>query len=349
MKRGRYQISYITNIKTVFLMLIILWHSSLPYEGNPFFTERASVTWNVAAFTGGLFNVTLISGYVFCSGYLYARSLKHKDRTVFMMIVERAERLLTPYYTYGIVLLVPVYTFLDINSFGRPVHSGLAEGYKTMLLGQFSDYLWFFWMLFWVALFFILISPLVKKNHPAAVFVITLAAAVCVDLFLADFPYFKISQTAPYLICYFEGALVYTYEDKIRTIGVNTKRIAMAVLFAILVLFVIFTPSFFGVYDIVRPIGALFDYFLFVLLDDNRVWARISGSKLYGFLKEYRMDLYLLHMPWSYVTFRLLKPYIENIPWLCITAGFLLTMATAYILAKLKILIISGIRKDSDG
>ena len=171
------RINYISIITSTCLLLVILWHCSLPFEGNPYFTERADITWGVAAFVGDLFNVTLIAGFVFCSGYLCALSLSRHNRTIIERIKRRADRLLKPYYIYGCVMMVPVYTLLDINSFGRPEHAGLLEGYKAMLLGQFSDYLWFLWMLFWVDLFFILISPLLQTGRMKYAFVVTVAAA----------------------------------------------------------------------------------------------------------------------------------------------------------------------------
>ena len=250
---------------------------------------------------------------------------------------ERTKRLIVPYYIIGAVWLVPLYTLLDIKAFGRPDGAGWAEGYKCMALGQFSDHLWFLWMLFWVALFFILLTPLIRRNMMPVLFVITVAAALCVDLFLQDFPYFKLSQIAPYLICYYLGILFFKYAVKMESLPLSIKAVITVLLLAVLITYPIFNPQHFAFKYLYRPAGALFFVFLFMILSKNRIWSKIYETKFYDLFNRHQMNIYLMHMPLPYIFSRILRPYIGHIPPACILISFILVIICGMILAQISI------------
>lgn len=320
------KISYITDIKTVSILLVFLWHCGLFYEDNPYFAESFGIILPVATFAGNMFNVTLIASFVFCSGFVYARSLTTRQRTIPQSVWERIKRLIIPYYIIGTIWLVPLYTLFDIKAFGRPDGAGLAEGYKCMALGQFSDHLWFLWMLFWVALFFILLSFLIKKHLQAVLFVITVAAAFCVDHYLADFPYFKLSQIAPYLICFFAGIFCYGIRERIEALSKQTHLLLAGLFLAVVIAHAVMLPSHFAWLYIARPSGALFSLFLFMYLEDNKVWIRITDTKAYDFLVRHQLEMYFIHMPLPYLFARMLRPYAGNIPMICIPLNYALVL-----------------------
>ena len=193
----RKNFGYISNIKTISLVGVVLFHCMLFYADNPFFPESADFASPVVEFLCNIFDASLIASFVFCSGFLYAYSISYKKRTLTESIIERAKRLIIPYYLYGAFWVVPLYTFFNINTFGRPEGAGYLTGYKFMLLGCFADHLWFLWMLFWVSLIFILMKPLLQKKYLPAVFLMTVILSLIDQIFLADVSYFKISQIAP--------------------------------------------------------------------------------------------------------------------------------------------------------
>lgn len=320
------KISYITDIKTVCILLVFLWHCMLFYEDNPYFEESIGIISPVATFVGNMFNVTLIASFVFCAGFVYARSLEKRKRTVPQSIWERIRRLIIPYFIIGTVWLVPLYTLFDIKAFGRPDGAGWAEGYKCMALGQFSDHLWFLWMLFWVALFFILLSFLNKGYLKIILFVITIVAAFGVDLFLYDFPYYKLSQIAPYLICYFAGMFCYGIKDRLEALPKGVHLLLAGVFLIVVVIHAAILPSHFAWMYIARPSGALFSCFLFMYLQENKTWKHLTDTGAYDFLVRHQLDIYFIHMPLPYLFARVLSPYIGNIPLLCILVNYALVL-----------------------
>ncbi len=335
------RINYISDIKTICTFLVFFWHCALFYENNPYFPESTGIVSPAATFLGNIFNITLIASFVFCAGFLYARSLGKNKRTIPQSILERSKRLLVSYYIIGIIWLVPLYTLLDIKSFGRPENAGLAEGYKSMALGQFSDHLWFLWMLFWVALFFILLSPLIKSGKMTIVITITIVAAFIVDLYLFDFPYFKLSQIAPYLLCYCLGIWCFNKKEDIEKQSVNMHRIEALIFFAIVLLYALVVShdpqklQHFTVMYIARPVGALFVFFLFLVLSKSERWEKITDAKVYRYVREHQLDIYLIHMPLPYVFSRLLRPYIGGYPWPCIIISYVLVLACGMMLVCL--------------
>lgn len=332
------RIKYIGNVKMCSLFLIILWHCSLFFEDNPFFPESSGIISDSVTFVGNIQNVTVVAAFVFCSGFLFALSLEKSQRSVGGCILERTKRLLIPYYVVGIIWLVPLYTLMNINTFGRPENAGLLEGYKCMLLGQFSDHLWFLWMLFWVAVFFALLSPLIKKRKMLILFVITIVGAFSVDLFLADFPYFKLSQIAPYLVCFYFGILFFVHREKLEALSQGVLWILTASAFAILIAYDILLPqlpSHFTVFYVMRPVGAMFMFFLFLALSKVSGWSRIENSKTVEKLKYVQLEIYLLHEPFPYFYSRLLQPYLAKTPWLCIFATYVLTLLSVLVLVNI--------------
>ncbi len=337
MANKKFKISYIADAKMVCILLVFLWHCMLFYEDNQYFEESVGIISPTATFIGNIFDITLISTFVFCSGYLYVLSLSNHNRSMLQSTGERVKRLIVPYYIIGTIWLVPFYTLLDIKAFGRPDGAGWAEGYKCMALGQFSDHLWFLWMLFWVTLFFILLTPLIRKNMMALMFVITVAAALCVDLFLGDFPYFKLSQIASYLICFYLGMLFCKYAVKIEALSKSIKITITLLLFAVLIVYAVLLPQHFAFKYVFRPAGALFFVFFFMLLSKNSIWSKIYKTKYYDTFIRHQMNIYLMHMPLPYVFSRILRPYIGHIPWLCILTSFILVVTCGMILAHISI------------
>ncbi len=326
MVKKQYKIRYITDVKMVCMLLVFLWHCMLFYEDNPYFEESFGVISSSATFIGNMFDVILIAGFVFCSGYLYALSVDNHKRTMLQRVWERTKRLLIPYYIVGSLWLVPLYTLFDVKAFGRPDGAGWAEGYKCMLLGQFSDHLWFLWMLFWVALFFVLLTPLIKSNRMILLCVITVAAALCVDLFLADFPYFKLSQIGPYLICYYLGILFFKYTLKLEALPQAVKIAAAVVMLGLVIAYAVILPGHFAWKYLFKSAGALFMCFLFMMVSNGRIWLKFCDTKFYDYFNRHQMNAYLIHMPLPYLFVRFLRPYLGSYPWPCILLNYILVV-----------------------
>ena len=138
--------NYISDTKAVCLLGVILFHCMLFYADNPFFPERADFISKPVVVICSILDSTVVEGFVFCSGFLYVNSAFGKSKTVFQDIYSKVRRLIVPYLLMGTFWLVPLYTFFDITTFGRTKGMGYLEGYKYMLLGVFSDHLWFLFL-----------------------------------------------------------------------------------------------------------------------------------------------------------------------------------------------------------
>ena len=330
----------VKDIKIISLLLIILSHCMFFYDDNPFFVYKAEIYSPSVSYAVGILDSTLVAAYVFCAGFLFARSQDRHDRPVPTVLKGRVKRLLVPYYVYGALWLVPLYTYFDIVAFGRPEHAGYLEGYRTMALGQFSEQLWFLWMLFDISVIFAFMRKLINRNRLVATGLITLAAALVVSLFLQNFPYIKLSQIAPYLLCYFAGVCVYRCRKKIDSVSPRICILIVAVLFAALCVYMYYDPQHWAFAYIQKPLGALLHFFLFCSVVSTGTWEKFKASKVFGYFEKFQMDFYLLHMPFPILIFRLLDPYIGKQPWLCVVSDFILVLFVTAIAAQIKTLLV---------
>ncbi len=326
----------ISDIKIVSLVLIILSHCMFFFDDNPFFIYKGDVMSPSVSFVVRVLDAILVPGYVFCSGYLFALGQKGLGRSSLEVIKVRAKRLLIPYYLYGALWLVPLYTYFDINSFGRPDHSGYLDGYRTMILGQFSDHLWFLWMLFDVSVIFALLRIFIKKGQLVITGMLTLATALVVSLFLQDFPYFKVSQIAPYLITFFVGVCFSWYSEKTKSIPDKVCLATALGLLVIICLYVFYKPEHWAVKYVMNPAGALFEFFMIRSVVFAPFWKRYKNTAIYKYQADTQMEFYLLHMPVPILVFRLLNPYFGRMPWVCVFLDFVIVIFITAVLVQLK-------------
>ena len=341
------RIDYITRMKTISMFIVIFAHCMLFFcDIGAFFPEGGDIKYTPAVEIFKYLDKTLVPTYVFSAGFVYVIAVQNKNRTMLQNVLHRARRLLRPYYLYGALWLVPLYTFFDIKTFGRePEHAGYLQGYKCMILGQFSDHMWFLWMLFWIFLFFIIFSELIKKRKLIILFFATLAMALVVSLFLTDFPYFKLSQIAPYLFVYYAGVVCYTYREKLESLSAWVHALLAILLFGILTLYFYLQRS----YDLshflynyaIQTIGALFMLFLFMALDKASMWKYIESTRAYAYLKKHSVEMYLLQMPFPYLYYRLFSPKFGSNPPLCIVLMFIHSLAAIVLVVQIKHMLIA--------
>lgn len=318
---------YISGIKTVCMLIVILSHCMLFYGEEEMFPIKADFSSPTVVKLCLFLDVSIMAAFVFCSGFLYAAGLK-KGRSVKEDILSRIKRLLLPYYLYGALCLVPVYTLLDIECFGRPAGTGLIEGYKEMILGVFSDHLWFLWMLFWISLFFILIKPFLEGKKLIIAGLLS-AAFMWVDMFLLkDFPYFKVFFLAPYVMCFFAGVLFFYLDEKINKLPPVADLLIAAALFLIVLLYSQNKPDNTVLFYVMKAVSGIMFYFLFVFLAGTALYKNMREMKLYRYFEKNSMSLYIFCYPTAYIYFKLLYPYIGQNVALCVLLNMVLTIAT---------------------
>ena len=190
--------------KTFAILLVIFYHCMLFYKNpSPFWPLNAGIA------SPGVITLTtflgdcLVPSLVLCSGFLFLLSTRNHPRSRWEMLKNKVKRLIWPYFIYGALWLVPLYTFFDIPTFGRPLHTDFVSGFIAMCIGVFKDHLWFLLPLFWATLFFIIIRNLLDGKKLIVAGALTVITAACVELFLLDIQYYCIAQSGPFFIVFF--------------------------------------------------------------------------------------------------------------------------------------------------
>ena len=326
----------INDIKVILIVLIILGHCMLFYAGNPFFPQSAGFTVPAIVHICSFLDAFFIPSFVFCSGFLFTHIMTHKERSMAQCLKERTKRLLLPYYIYGSFWIVPLYTAFDIKCFGRDSGTGLIEGYKYMAVGIFSDHLWFLWLLFWVNTVFILLRSLLQKKYLPALFLISLAVALVVQLCLQSFPYFKLSQTAPYYLCFCIGVIAYMYYDRIEKLPGAVLFILSAVLMTGAVLYGRAQQIHFVLDWLCKMTSMCGIFLLSVLLDRFEAVKKLRKTKVSAYIDKHSFRFFLMNCPLLYLFFRLYYPLIGNNAALCVAANFISTVVSLCIITYIQ-------------
>ena len=195
------------------MFLIIVAHCTLFFSGNEFWFIKAEQESIVLRWISKFVVLSVVPIFTFASGFLLQLSLQKNKGSIVDLIRKKAVHLCIPYFIYGILWLVPTYTFFDIPSFGRDKGASLIDGYKAMALGQFSDVAWFLLMLFWVTLIWILLKELLKKENLIYGAMVSAVLYFVVHFYLGQIDYYKISQIDIYIIVFFVGAAFFYVSD----------------------------------------------------------------------------------------------------------------------------------------
>ena len=263
------------------------------------------------------------------------------------MLKNKVKRLIWPYFIYGALWLVPLYTFFDMPSWGRPLHADFLSGFLAMCMGVFTDHLWFLLALFWATLFFIVIRNLLDGKKLIVAGALTVIAAACIELFLSDIPYYCIGQTGPFFIVFFVGILLYHFNEKIEKWNSKIYCIISLALFAVLGL-IIYLNIHNTVISYIESIsGALLFYFIFMAVSRTSFSDKLNQSRFYNFCESHSMNIYLLNCPFMQIYFLLLNPLIGTNVYLTILCLSILSYPSIFIAVwiqnKLKIALVNKI------
>ena len=325
---------YITDAKTAAVVLVVLLHCMLFYATEDYYSERASYSSSLVEYLCNILNSSLVSSLVCCSGFLFAHGVLARGKTAGALIKSRTSRLLLRYYLYGTLWLVPLYTLFDISCWGREYGASWLESYKSMALGVFSDHLWFLLMLYWVSLVFVLMIPLLRKDHLVIMGVITLGLAVVIELF-CTFEYFKISQISTYLPCFFIGVCFYRFRDKLEGIPTKPLWVLTGCFFITTLFYQRMSDVHFSLYWLFKAFGAVFMVLLFLALDRIPSLTKLREVRVVSFARKHSLTLYLLNCPLIYIYFRILAPMVEDNIIICVLANFVLSMISLFVMAWL--------------
>ncbi|MBR6381520.1 MAG: acyltransferase [Lachnospiraceae bacterium] len=331
--------TFISEMKTIALVLVVVAHCMLFYGDNPFWPELAGFQSPAVISVYGVIDASVIASFVMCSGFLLADSCARRKKPLWQMALDRTKRLLIPYYLYGALWLVPLYTLFDIKAFGRDKGTGFGQGLLAMVLGQFSDHLWFLWMLVWITLFFVLTRALLDRRRVWLLLVLTLAFALIDQYLLAQFPYFKLSQIAPYLLCFWLGACLYLYDEALEKLPKWSFACIGLLCLALIICYDVYQDGLtavgasvpFGLTWGVKLLGAVMMYGFFRFFAQTKASEKLLASRAWVYSERHSLNIYLVNCPFNYLYFRLLYPRIGQHVLLCIVTNILLTFVSIYL------------------
>lgn len=322
------------------MFLVIAVHCALFYSGNQYWMVNAEEKSILCRWISNAILVSAVPIFVFCAGFLLQLSLQKKNVSIAGLIKKKAVRLLIPYYVFGILWLVPNYTFWDIPNYGRNVGDSLLAGYKSMFLGIFTDMAWFLLMLFWVTLIWVLLNRLLEKGN-----LIYGAVAAIVLYFLAHFcltqvDYYKLSQIDIYILVFFAGAVffyvaenIYHAVSKWILISGSLGGIIVCVFLAQL------STEVYAIDCILKIVSPVLFVTCSMGLCHTNVIKKLERTSAYDWLRKNSMYIYLFQTPGVYIMFRKLYPIIGSNAMLCFFMTFILATLLDIALTWLYVLI----------
>ena len=332
--------NYIDFVKTITMFLVIVAHCTLFFSGNEFWFIKAEQESIVLRWISKFVVLSVVPIFTFASGFLLQLSLQKNKGSIVDLIRKKAVHLCIPYFIYGILWLVPTYTFFDIPSFGRDKGASLIDGYKAMALGQFSDVAWFLLMLFWVTLIWILLKELLKKENLIYGAMVSAVLYFVVHFYLGQIDYYKISQIDIYIIVFFVGAAFFYVSDIVYNTVPKWLLIVGSLVGMIPCVFLaqLSTERYIleCILKIVIPV--LFLTFSMGLCRTN-VIVKLEETAVYNWLRKNSLYIYLLQAPGVYIVFGIIYPIIGSNALLCFLLLFILTTLIDVILTLIYVFI----------
>ena len=332
--------NYIDFVNTITMFLVIVAHCTLFFSGNEFWFIKAEQESIVLRWISKFVVLSVVPIFTFASGFLLQLSLQKNKGSIVDLIRKKAVHLCIPYFIYGILWLVPTYTFFDIPSFGRDKGASLIDGYKAMALGQFSDVAWFLLMLFWVTLIWILLKELLKKENLIYGAMVSAVLYFVVHFYLGQIDYYKISQIDIYIIVFFVGAAFFYVSDIVYNTVPEWLLIVGSLVGMIPCVFLaqLSTERYIleCILKIVIPV--LFLTFSMGLCRTN-VIVKLEETAVYNWLRKNSLYIYLLQAPGVYIVFGIIYPIIGSNALLCFLLLFILTTLIDVILTLIYVFI----------
>ncbi|MDR3319557.1 MAG: acyltransferase [Desulfovibrio sp.] len=297
--------NHIALLKTICLAGVIFLHAALPFTAPGrfwrFYAERQSAFAEELCFWGGLI---IIPSFMLASGYLAALSGNRQSRSVIGQIVNRAKRLLVPWFFLTVFWMVPLYTFFDLPAFNRPEGFTLVRTYRVGLSGLFTDHLWFLLTLFWVSCFWAIIQPLAKRFSVLSGLAFAIAAALLMNDYGRGLTWYAVWETDGPLVWFVLGCVLFRYRERMERSAARRPLTLFAVnaaLFVVLARNGVQTPL---LHWITCALGALAAFQICLHL--ARHYKTFRDIRLYSYFEDNAFRFYLFHVPGAYLTFKIL-------------------------------------------
>lgn len=327
------KIDYISFIKTIMMLLVVFYHSCLFFEYNWWFTYTRPIyrTEYLCVLVNWL-NSFHVHTFVMCSGFLfyYSKSINssqvHKQN-----VVKRFNRLLLPYVFVGFLWVLPIKMIFKYN---------MGKVITGLLLGTYSDQLWFLLMLFFVFLIFEFIYDKIKISNFNFLIILVVSSIIYYFLCRFNIQYFQLHSVFKFIPFFYLGGYLYYKRDTL-SFSINKVNILLGFIYLILIfcfsLNNIFPKLNCILFQFLSVMEVVIVYIVFVFI--LRKKKNIVNNKIYKILERNSFGIYLFHQQIIYfciVIFNGVVPPVTQVI-LSFIISLLISLCISIILSKNKL------------
>ena len=302
------KINNISFIKTIMMLIIVLYHSML-FFGDQWF-EYETPIYNA----NYLYNIALwlstfhVQTFAMSSGFLfyYLRIEKDKYNNPKNDILKRAKRLLIPYFFTSLLWAIPITTYYFNYSFKDII--------INFLFMKNPNQLWFLIMLFLTFVFFEFFGNKIKISFKNLIIIYVLSTGIGLVMGHIGVNYFQLALSIQYILYFYLGGFIYKYKDKITL----KQTILMIIGAAILYVITLFVNSLnikvmnYAMY-LIKPLISIFEvtsiYYVCAKIVDNKT----INNKIYKIFEDNSFGIYLFHQQIIYFTIVFLNGFVHPI------------------------------------
>lgn len=303
------ELKEISILKTIMMLLVVLYHSCLFFNGKWFTTITPVYEAKYLQIFTFWLNTFHIQTFTFASGFLffYLKSIgKYKDTK--KDIINRAKRLLLPLIITIVFWALPFNIYYFGFDFSKIFH-------KYILMENPSQ-LWFLPMLFWQFVIFNIFYKNIK--HKKIELVVFFAVSILIGGILQklNLNYFNIAKAVQFLIYFYLGGYVYKNKDKIFKYRKVIYIIVIPLLFYILFTYSIDNISIIKYINyVIEPILSCVEvialYFIFDYLVNIK---KINfNNKFVKILSDNSFGIYLFHQQIIMITITIFNGLVHPI------------------------------------
>ena len=308
-----------TFVKTVLMLIVVLYHSILFWGGKWFSAIEPNVTIPSVSLFAGWLATFHVYGFVLTSGYLYSylRYEKNKYQCYGLLLRNKALRLLIPYVFVSVIWAVPIGQVF--------FHLSLKEILNKYLLGISPSQLWFLLMLFWV---FVIVWPFSNKIHSSNWFSVMFAVITYVVGILGGHlvnNYFQIWTAFQFILFFVIGMKLRDAHCKMKLLNPRWYILGLFLIVHVMIYVlkeiylpkegVIYTCADLLITCLLNIVGSLLAFFILQTIANIIRFKRISNSKWFMLLAKSSMIIYLFHQQLIYISIAifntLINPYIN--------------------------------------
>lgn len=299
----------ISFLKTVMMLIIVLYHSMLFFGGEWFTYVEPVYNGNNLYYIAQWMNTFHIQTFTMASGFLfyYLKKEKKKYNKPKEDIKKRVKRLLIPYIFVSLLWAIPIgYYFFKYS---------IKEIINKYLLMVAPSQLWFLIMIFMVFLFFEIFGDKIKISLKNLIIMYITTTIIGFSLSYLNIEYFQIAKSVRYILYFYLGEYIYTNKDKL-----NAKKTLIMIL-ASMILYVglLYANSLnikilhYGT-KMIEPIVSILEvstiYYICTILVENKI---IKTNKIYKILEDNSFGIYLFHQQIIYFMIILLNGVVHPI------------------------------------